>query len=312
MSRDYDSGFFKVLSRNDTGETGSHQGGIVLPAKLAAYFPHLAVGPGPTADHAIVAELYDGTRFIETVQTRFQSQTWGGERSPEHRLTRNLRPLLKHANGGDLLVFQRQLGTVDTFRLKLVRQGTREYKSIAGTAKAGAVIDPSNPPATQSDFKKADDSLESDILKPFVPIEPDVKTKLSLVQRRVRTELFQRRVRDSYEYLCALCGHGMMTPENICEVEAAHIIPVGENGTNDPRNGIALCCSHHWAFDRFLWTLTTDLKIVIPRRVRAMSQNAGLIAISGKTMRLPKEKHLAPALEATDHHRKRTFDAWGT
>ena len=312
MSQIYDSGFFKVLARNDTGETGSHQGGIVLPKKLAAYFPHLAVGPGPTSDHEITAELYDGPTFIEAVRTRFQRQTWGGERPPEHRLTRNLRPLLKIATAGDILMFQRQLGTVDSFRLTLIRQGTRQHKAIEATARAVPLVDPASPPATQSDFKHATASMETEILKPFVPTEPDTQTRLSVVQRRVRTELFQRRVRSCYQNLCALCGTGMITPANIPEVEAAHIIPRGDNGTNDPRNGVALCRSHHWAFDRLLWTLTADRKIVVPRTVRAVSENAELVGVSGKPLRLPNESHLAPALEAIEHHRKRTIGTWGT
>jgi putative restriction endonuclease len=312
MSVEYDSGFFKVLARNDTGETGSHQAGIVLPRRLAAYFPRLGRGSGPTADHEIIAELYDGDRHVDTVQTRFQSQTWGGERSPEHRLTRNLRPLLSRARAGDIVVFQRQIGTDDRFRLVLIHQGTPEYKAIGATARSTPVVNPAEPPATQADFNKTTELMDADILKPFVPTETDAEVKLSIVQRRVRTELFQTTVRSSYDCFCALCGRGMMTPTKIPEVEAAHIIPRGDNGTNDPRNGVALCCSHHWAFDRLLWTLTPDHKILVPTTIRAVPGNAELAAVSGKPLRLPTKARLAPALEATEHHRKRTIGMWGS
>jgi putative restriction endonuclease len=103
----------------------------------------------------------------------------------------------------------------------------------------------------------------------------------------------------------------MITPTKIPEVEAAHIIPRGDNGTNDPRNGISLCCSHHWAFDRLLWTLSPDHKIVVPRTIKAIPGNTELVSVSGKLLRLPKETRLAPALEAIEHHRKRTIAAWG-
>jgi putative restriction endonuclease len=311
MSTDYDAGFFKILARNDTGETGSHQGGIVLPRQLATYFPHLAGGVGPTADHEIVAELFDGPKYIETVQTRFQSQTWGGERSPEHRLTRNLRPLLRTARSGDIVVFQRQLGTVDRFRLTLIHQGTPEHKAIQATAKTGPVVNPADPPATQQDFVRAEANLAAELSKPFVPIEADAQIKVSLVQRRVRTELFQRQVRFGYESLCCVCGTGLLTPTGIPEVEAAHIIPRGENGTNDPRNGIALCCSHHWAFDRLLWRTTVDGKIAVPRAVSRLAGNASLVSFSGRALRPPREPKLAPAPEALEHHRKRSIAAWG-
>src|SRR5271157_84388 len=98
----YDAPFFKVLARNDTGETRSHQAGLVIPTGMTQYFPHLAVTRGPTSDHQITADLYDGDNYVGRVETRYQVQTWGGTRPGEHRLTRNLTPLLQRARAGDL------------------------------------------------------------------------------------------------------------------------------------------------------------------------------------------------------------------
>jgi len=105
----------------------------------------------------------------------------------------------------------------------------------------------------------------------------------------------------------------MQTPADILEVEAAHIIPRGggQNGSNDPRNGLALCRSHHWAFDRLLWTLSNDYWVAIPKRVKAVSANEGLARVSGQTLELPKNSMLIPALEAAEHHRNRTTAMWG-
>jgi putative restriction endonuclease len=159
---------------------------------------------------------------------------------------------------------------------------------------------------------RVSENIEAQLLKPFIPTEAESQVKLSLVQRRVRTELFQRRVRSGYENLCAVCGIGLMTPTGIPEVEAAHIIPRGVNGTNDPRNGIALCGSHHWAFDQLLWTLTSERKVVVPRKVSRVGANASLIAFSGLPLRIPREVALIPAPEALEHHRKRLIAMWGT
>ena len=37
-------------------------------------------------------------------------------------------------------------------------------------------------------------------------------------------------------------------------LEAAHIVPVANDGTDHPSNGIALCPTHHSAFDRHYFT----------------------------------------------------------
>jgi hypothetical protein len=43
----YDKPVFKILARNDTGQTGGHQGGLVIPKSLVKYFPDLKVEGGP-------------------------------------------------------------------------------------------------------------------------------------------------------------------------------------------------------------------------------------------------------------------------
>lgn len=310
MSDAYDNPFYKQLSRNDTGETGGHQGGVVIPKTLAEYFPHLAIVVGPTAEHEIEAELFDEEQFLETVSTRYQIQTWGGERSPEHRLTRNLKPLLKRASAGDALVFLRQLGEVDKFKLVLLHQGTRAFREVVQSGNPAATSTRGEP-ATQKDFAKAAALMDAALAKRFRPTEPDEVKKWSVVQRRVRTELFQRTVRIGYENRCALCGRGMLTPAHVPEVEAAHIIPRSVNGSNDVRNGLALCRSHHWAFDRLLWTVTTHNEIAVPRKVRLITQNARLAGRNGCEIRLPRDERLHPASEATELHRKRVVEVWG-
>jgi putative restriction endonuclease len=310
MSKTFDDPFYKQLSRNDTGETGGHQGGVVIPQPLAEFFPHLTVAGGPTAEQIIEAELFDEDEFLGTVSTRYQIQTWGKERGGEHRLTRNLRPFLRRATAGDALMFQRQLGEVDRFKLVLLHKGTRAFKKVVQAGKSAAAAS-HRKPATSTDFEIAEKIMNAALDKAFRPTEPDEVKKWSVVQRRVRTELFQRTVRICYENLCALCGRGMLTPANVPEVEAAHIIPRGENGSNDVRNGLALCRSHHWAFDRLLWTVTEDNEIAVPRKVRRIEQNAKLSGKAGRSLRLPDEEKLHPAPVATEHHRRRTIEVWG-
>jgi putative restriction endonuclease len=106
----WDAPFFKRLANNDTGNAPGHQGGIVVPMELRPYFPELDQGrtspATPTVDRRLVVELFDGGSFLGQCATRYQFQTWGGDRSPESRITENLGPLRNRAHGGDLLIMQ--------------------------------------------------------------------------------------------------------------------------------------------------------------------------------------------------------------
>ena len=68
---------------------------------------------------------------------------------------------------------------------------------------------------------------------------------------------FKFRVEAHYGAACAVCGWDL---PNV--LQAAHIWPKSENGTDDPRNGLPLCPNHHVAFDAGLWAIDPDLRIV--------------------------------------------------
>ena len=66
---------------------------------------------------------------------------------------------------------------------------------------------------------------------------------------RIRNTRFRNAVLKAHGYKCACCGIDI--PELL---EAAHIVPVANDGTDHPSNGIALCPTHHSAFDRHYFT----------------------------------------------------------
>jgi putative restriction endonuclease len=104
---EFDAPIYKVLANNDTGAARGHQGGFVLPKELEDYLPLLRNKTSftvPTVDLTITADLFDGADYLDTVETRYQYQTWGGARPPERRVTRNLSALLNRAKGGDILL----------------------------------------------------------------------------------------------------------------------------------------------------------------------------------------------------------------
>ena len=93
--------------------------------------------------------------------------------------------------------------------------------------------DPPPPPKT----------LQAQNDTPFNPFEPK-KRKQRKSNSRSGQKKFAFDVRKRYGTICAACG--LSIPGLI---DAAHIIPDSENGTNDSRNGLPLCPTHHRAFD---------------------------------------------------------------
>lgn len=83
------------------------------------------------------------------------------------------------------------------------------------------------------------------------------------VRRKARDQAFRELVREAYENTCAVCGKSRESPSGLPEVEAAHIFPRAEGGSDDVRNGIALCRLHHWCFDVGWITISDDYTILV-------------------------------------------------
>jgi putative restriction endonuclease len=97
------------------------------------------------------------------------------------------------------------------------------------------------------------------------------KTTVVSVSKKLRDVSFRKRVLTAYSYHCAVCGVQLKL------VEAAHIIPVNhDNGTDETRNGLALCALHHKAFDQALITVIEDYSIQINRNRVSELQNQKL------------------------------------
>lgn len=307
----YDAAFFKVLAANDTGQRRGHQGGLVIPKELVQYFPNLPEAGGPTSDRGLTLILMDGDRFVGRVHSRYQFQTWGGKRQPEYRLTKNLNMLLDSARANDILMLERHEGSTDRFKATLVRAGTEKHTAIlkgAANPRWGPVSQ--QPPATQTDLEAARASVLDDADREFSLTEPAQLGALTIVQRRLRPPAFRGILRNAYGLRCALCGEGMVTPMGEPEVAGAHIYPLAGNGSNDPRNGLALCASHHWGFDRFLWTIDQGRSVYVPQRVRNEARNRSLLQFVGHSLRLPADPRHQPALVALAWHEQRAKKLW--
>jgi putative restriction endonuclease len=127
---------------------------------------------------------------------------------------------------------------------------------------------------------------------------------VSAISRLVRNAQFRHRVLRAYGESCALCDLGATL------TEAAHIRSVHAGGEDLVRNGLALCPTHHAAFDIGLVVLDEDLRISVNER-RAMELNLkdadwdrlrhGL----RDRLRDPEPADLRPALENIRAHLER-------
>lgn len=110
----------------------------------------------------------------------------------------------------------------------------------------------------------------------------------ALVQtsRFVRRRLFALRVLRAYERRCAFCGM------NARLVDAAHIVPVRREGVDSVRNGMALCPTHHRAFDEGMihvnegYAITLD-EMAFRGRRGTVHDRERLMAGVGAHIRLP-------------------------
>ena len=76
------------------------------------------------------------------------------------------------------------------------------------------------------------------------------------LNKKIRLAKFRKDIFSLYLGRCAVCGiQGRLT-------EAAHIIPVGEDGSDEIGNGVLLCKNHHRAYDLGLLAIRSDFSIV--------------------------------------------------
>ena len=97
---------------------------------------------------------------------------------------------------------------------------------------------------TDSFKEQIQEFIESDKL--FI----DREKITSEVKRTYRNPKFRKKVLEKYGSYCCCCDIAIETL-----IEAAHIVPVENNGNDEASNGIPLCPTHHTAFDNFLFTI---------------------------------------------------------
>ena len=183
---------------------------------------------------------------------------------------------------------------------------TSLQKTLFDTGKAMASL-PGKARISEQDFikgfREAERKIAELISRPFRKTASETGKHLVATLRMARSAAFRQMVMDSYNGQCALCGHSFRFDHHV-ETEAAHIVPKAANGTDDPRNGIALCRSHHWAFDAGMWTVKPNGRVVVSKSALALPENAELKQYRGNRLKRGK---FAPAQDALTYRFEKIF-----
>lgn len=124
-----------------------------------------------------------------------------------------------------------------------------------------------------------------------------------------RSDGFRIGVRSLYRDSCAVCGSKRCTPDGTPEVESAHIYPKRLDGSDDLRNGIALCRFHHWAFDCGWFSIANNLSILLRNDLPAGEDYIKIIEYQDRKIAQPINPALTPhSIYLAEHRRLHGFE----
>ena len=132
-------------------------------------------------------------------------------------------------------------------------------------------------------------------------LEATISRVASQVNTAPGQQRFKFRVLQRYGARCAVCD--MRVPEVL---DAAHIRPRAQRGTDDPRNGLVLCALHHRALDAGLFGIHPDTLAI---HCRPHGPDTGTLGMVHATLQHLRRKPHRDALEWL-WHRWRSGHRW--
>jgi putative restriction endonuclease len=128
-----------------------------------------------------------------------------------------------------------------------------------------------------------------------------------LTRRPYRDVAFRRKVREAYDYRCAMSGLKLRNGGGRPEVQAAHIRPVEHNGSDSVRNGLALSGTLHWMFDRGLISVADDNKTILVSRNKVPADVTDRLLRPDGEIWMPEDKRNWPHPANLAWHRENIF-----
>ncbi len=168
----------------------------------------------------------------------------------------------------------------------LVRRGLNE------------TLSPTN--AIKFELDRADEETQHLLQAPIEVQERRVEQ--ILLNRKIRDANFRRQVCEAYDNRCAVTRLRIINGGGKAEAQAAHIWSVADGGPDVVQNGIALCGTAHWLFDRHLISLTDDYRLLVSHN-KVPGELRGLFEKQLDRIHLPSDSRLWPHLGYVARHR---------
>ncbi len=150
-------------------------------------------------------------------------------------------------------------------------------------------------------------ALRNSILEDFIPFVAEHRA-IYQVSAQKRDKAFADVVLEQYDFSCAVTGMRYHA-EHIVEAQAAHIIAKTKSGSDDPRNGIALSHTAHWAFDKGMFTISDQYEVVVHPKARLASVNRfPILDLHGQPINRPADEAFWPHKNALAIHKQEVFD----
>ncbi|MCA1285468.1 HNH endonuclease [Salipiger bermudensis] len=148
-------------------------------------------------------------------------------------------------------------------------------------------------------------SLRSEIDDAQAPFQRPVVERLT--RRPYRDVAFRRKVRDAYGYRCAISGLHLRNGGGRPEVQAAHIRPVEEGGSDSVRNGLALSGTLHWMFDRGLISIDPEEHRILVSHNKVPGEVVQRLILPSQRLTLPDDRRNWPHPDNLRWHRENIF-----
>ena len=133
------------------------------------------------------------------------------------------------------------------------------------------------------------------------------RTSETPILRPHRDPAFRRLVLKSYSCACAVCGARLVTSSGISVINAAHILPFSRFHNDDVRNGMALCKTHHWLFDKGLISIDERYRTMVSGEIEMEEPEGMVSAYSRNEIRLPERTERYPSQVALEWHRGEVY-----
>ncbi|MDP9098344.1 MAG: HNH endonuclease [Verrucomicrobiota bacterium] len=150
-------------------------------------------------------------------------------------------------------------------------------------------------------------ALRLESLEEWVPFAAEDRA-VYRISRQKRDAAFRSIVLANYGHTCAVTGQKFHSPRHV-EADGAHIIGKEVRGTDDPRNGIALSKSAHWAFDRGIFTISDQYEVVVNPKISGASvANFPAVELDRRKILLPGDPYYRPHRDALAWHKQEVFE----